>query len=131
MSQLLILFLVFAGVTLGGYAVRLYSRKRQQRVIESVRLAPHESGRPRILSFYGPSCDACERQKQVLSDLERSRPGEFALEFRDATLHYDDARQFGLMIVPTTIVISASGKVTAINSGFAPPAKLEEQLAAA
>jgi hypothetical protein len=63
--------------------------------------------------------------------LERQRPGGFVLELRDATVDYDYARQFGLMVVPTTVVISPNGAVLAINSGYAARAKLEAQLSAA
>jgi hypothetical protein len=131
MERLLVLALVFGGVAIGGLVARELARRKRDAVIGSLRLEPADSGRPRILSFYGPSCDACERQKLVFSELERSRPGGFVLELRDATVDYDYARQFGLMVVPTTVVISPNGAVSAINSGYAARAKLEAQLIAA
>ncbi len=131
MDQLLVLALVFLGITVGGYLVRTAARRKRASAIASVRLEPDAGGQPRILSFYGPSCDACDRQKSVLSELERARLGQFSIELRDATVDYDYARQFGLMVVPTTVVISGSGAIAAINSGFTPRAKLEAQLDAA
>ena len=131
MNQLLVLALVFLGITFGGYVVRTVARRQREAAIGSLRLQPDAGGHPRILSFYGPSCDACDRQKSVFSEMEQSRPGRFSLELRDATVDYDYARQFGLMVVPTTVVIAGTGAVTAINSGFTPQAKLEEQLDAA
>jgi hypothetical protein len=131
MDQLLVLALVFLGITVGGYIVRVFARRKRQAAIASIRLEPDTDGLPRILSFYGPSCDACDRQKLVFSDMEQSRPGLFSLELRDATVDYDYARQFGLMVVPTTVVIAGSGEIAAINSGFTSQVKLEEQLDAA
>lgn len=131
MDQLFILALVFIGITVGGFAIRTYSRRRQQAIIETLHLEPGADGRPRMLSFYGPSCDACDRQKIVFDELERSRPGAFSLDLRDATEDYDVAQQFGVMVVPATVVISASGDIVAINSGFTPRVTLEGQLDAA
>ncbi len=128
MDQLLVLALVFLGITVGGYVVRLVARRKRAAAIASLQLEPDAGGQPRILSFYGPSCDACDRQKTVLSELERARPGRYSLELRDATVDYDYARQFGLMVVPTTVVIAGTGAIAAINSGFTSQAKLETQL---
>lgn len=131
MEQLFVLALVFLGISIGGYVVRTIARRKREAAIESVRFEPDADGQPRVLSFYGPSCDACDRQKQVFSDLAQTRRGEFTLELRDATVDYDFARQFGLMVVPTTVVIAGTGEIAAINSGFTPQAKLEAQLDAA
>lgn len=131
MDQLLVLALVFLGVTVGGFLVRIAARRKREAAIASVRLEPDAGGQPRVLSFYGPSCDACDRQKRVFADLGQNRPGEFSLELRDATVDYGYAQQFGLVVVPTTVVISASGGIVAINSGFTPQAILEAQLNAA
>ena len=131
MNQVLILLLVFLGIFAGGSFVRIHARRQRAAAVEMVQLDPDTSGQPRILSFYGPSCDACDRQKQVLAGMQRAQPGAFSLELRDATVDYDYARQFGLLIVPTTIVVSATGAISAINSGFTPLTTLEAQLAAA
>jgi thioredoxin-like negative regulator of GroEL len=131
MERLLVLALVFGGITVGGLVVRALARRKRNAVIGSLRLDSAPSGQPRILSFYGPSCDACDRQKLVFTELERVRPGEFSLDLRDASVDYDYARQFGLMVVPTTVVISSTGIISAINSGYTPQAKLEAQLSAA
>ncbi len=102
-DQLLVLLLVFGGITIGGFAVRQLARRKRAAAIASLQLEPDSEGQPRILSFYGPSCDACDRQKVVLADLERTRAGTFSLDQRDATVDYEYARQFGLMVVPTTV----------------------------
>ncbi|MCA9858264.1 MAG: conjugal transfer protein TraF [Thermomicrobiales bacterium] len=130
-DRLLILVLIFGGIAAGGLLMRTYNRRRRDAIIESMRLEPSAAGQARILTFYGPSCDACDRQKSVLADLERAYPGRFSSEFRDATVDYDYAQQFGLTVVPTTVVIGSSGSIAAINSGFTSRTALEAQLDAA
>ena len=131
MERLLVLALVFGGIVIAGYVVREMARRKREQAIDSVTLAPDAAGQPRILSFYGPSCDACDRQKVVLCELEQAYPNRFSVDLRDASTDYDYARQFGLIIVPTTVVIAASGAINAINSGFTSRSKLEAQLDAA
>ena len=130
-DQLLILLLIFGGITIGGFVVKQLARRKRATLIESLQLEPDADGQPRILSFFGPSCDACERQNEVFADLELSRAGTFSLDQRDATVDYEYARQFGLMVVPTTIVIAANGSIAAINTGFTAQSRLEAQLDAA
>jgi thioredoxin-like negative regulator of GroEL len=131
MERLLVLALVFGGIVIAGYVVREMARRKREQVIASLKLEPEAAGQPRILSFYGPACDACDRQKVVLHELEHAYPNRFSLELRDASTDYGYAQQFGLVIVPTTVVIAANGAINAINSGFASRTKLEEQLDAA
>ena len=130
-DRLLILLLIFGGVAVGGWIVRYWARKRQQRALETLKLPVEPDGNVRIISFYGPSCDACDRQKQVLTALQSERPADLTVDLRDATVDYDYARQFGLVIVPTTVVIRPDGGIAGINSGFTAPEVLRAQLDAA
>lgn len=130
-ERVLLLLLVFGGVIAGGMAARWWSRRRQLALIDEVALDADESGATRIVAFYGPSCDACDRQKAVLAQIEADRSGEVTVELRDAASDYDYARQFGLVIVPTTVVIRPDGSIASINSGFSSRRVLEGQLDAA
>ncbi len=125
----LVLLLVFGGVIIGGYLARAWSAKRRAIAMQSMRL--DAAPLPRILTFYGPACDACDRQKAVLAEIERERPGSLTIELQDAAADYESARQFGLMVVPTTVVIDADGSVRGIHSGITPRPVLEAQLGAA
>lgn len=124
-----VLLLVIGGVVIGGYLVRALAARRRADAVRSMRLGA--SPLPRILTFYGPACDACERQKAVLAEIERERPGSLTIELRDAAADYESARKFGLMVVPTTVVIDADGSVRGIHSGFTSRQVLEAQLDAA
>jgi hypothetical protein len=122
---------VITGVFVVGTLARSWSQRKQSALVERARLEPEASGKARILTFYGPSCDACERQKLVLTELQAERPEQFTIELRDASTDYDYARKFGLVIVPTTVVIRPDGAISGINSGLISREALEAQLSAA
>lgn len=130
-ERVAILMLIAAGVLALGFVGRGYARLRRARAIASLQPVVGGTATPRIVSFYGPSCDACDRQKAVLSELESERLGRLAVELHDATLEYDYARTFGLVIVPTTVVFGANGSIAGINSGLTRRPVLEAQLDAA
>jgi hypothetical protein len=56
----LVLLLVISGVVIGGYFVRAIAASRRAHAIQSLRL--DAAPLPRILTVYGPACDACDRQ---------------------------------------------------------------------
>lgn len=131
MSDRLIILGAIAVVVLAcGTVGRVWAKWRRDRLIGSSQSGAVGSGTARILSFYGPSCAACDRQKAVLAQLAADRSDEVVIELRDATTSYDTARQFGLVIVPTTVVFRRDGVIAAINSGFTARPVIEAQLAA-
>ncbi len=130
-ERLLVLIAIGLVVVALGQLGRVVARRRRHAAMETVHLEASTSGQPRIVSFYGPSCDACDRQKRELSGLEADRLGRLSIELHDATVDYDYARRFGLMVVPTTVVIDPAGTIRGINSGFTARSVLEGQLDAA
>jgi hypothetical protein len=130
-ERLVVLIIVVAGVIVLGSLARGHARRSQSALVEQLRLDPDLAGKARILTFYGPSCDACDRQKIVLAELQAERPGQLTVDLRDASANYDYARQFGLVIVPTTVVIRPDGAIGGINSGLISRQALEAQLDAA
>ena len=46
----------------------------------------------------------------------------------DAARQPEVARAFGVLTVPSTIVLAPTGQVVAVNQGFAPSKRLVEQL---
>lgn len=130
-ERLLVLAAIGVAVVALGQTARILAQRRRQVAMASIRLDASSEGQPRIVSFYGPSCDACERQKGELAKLEADRAGRLSIELHDATVDYDYARRFGLMVVPTTVVIDPAGTIRGINSGFTARSVLEAQLDAA
>lgn len=130
-DRLVIVAAVLIAVLALGFVTREWAARRRAKVIDRLHLDREAGGSARILSFYGPSCDACDRQKVVLSELASDRLGTLTIDLRDASNDYETARRFGLVIVPTTVVIKADGAIAAINSGFTARPILEAQLDAA
>ena len=130
-ERVVILLAIAGAIVLFGRLARQYASRKRTMAMESLEFSADTNGQPRIVSFFGPSCDACDRQKLVLADLESGRLGRLTIEHHDASRDYDFARQFGLMIVPTTVVIRPGGAIAGINSGFTTRATLEAQLDAA
>ncbi len=130
-ERLLALLVIGIAIIALGQTARIMARRRRDAAMERVHLEASPAGQPRIISFYGPSCDACDRQKGELARLEAERAGRLSIELYDATVDYDYALRFGSMVVPTTVVIDPAGTVRGINGGFTARDILEAQLDAA
>jgi thioredoxin-like negative regulator of GroEL len=54
--------------------------------------------------------------------------GRIQIEHFDATVAPDLARQFGVLVVPTTVVAAPDGRIVAINGGLTDRDRLREQI---
>jgi thiol-disulfide isomerase/thioredoxin len=89
-------------------------------------------GRQTLVTFSSRSCTACHTaQAPAVSQVEQ-RLGSANLRVIkiDVAQKPDVAKAFGIMTVPSTVVLAPAGKVVAVNQGFAPSHKLIEQLRA-
>ncbi len=80
-------------------------------------------GRPAIVAFSGPRCADCRAQKAILRGLEGVRTIEIDTAARPAV-----AQAFGVLTVPTTVVLDAEGRVAAVNLGLTQVERLRAQL---
>lgn len=89
---------------------------------------PHD-GRPAVLGFSGEYCLSCKTQQRPALDRLHEAFGEslHVLEL-DALEHSDLAARYGVLTVPTTVVLDGRRGVVAINYGFTPADKLVAQL---
>ena len=135
MERVLILAGVALAVALLAVAARALARRRRRQahalpteeVWEALSTAP--DGRPAVVAFSTPSCAACyTAQKPALVQLERQTEGAVRVLEVDAAERPEVARRFGVLTVPSTAVLDASGRVTALNNGFAPTSRLAEQV---
>jgi thioredoxin-like negative regulator of GroEL len=135
-ERLIILVLLIAAVTL---AVRLVSawnagRVRQLRAREGndllESLGQDHDGRRTLVTFSTPSCAACHAaQAPAVSAVERRLGSEAVRVIRvDAARSPDVARAFGVLTVPSTVVLAPTGQLVAHNHGFASTTRLLEQL---
>jgi len=94
-------------------------------------LGAQPDGRRTVIAFSTPSCAACHQAQAPAIDHVRQQLGHDAVRLIkvDAARQPHVARAFGVLTVPSTVVIKASGnEIVALNQGFAPSARLAEQL---
>ena len=82
-------------------------------------------GQPRVLYFSGPHCTVCRtHQEPALKELIG-----VPVQKIDAVQERELAERYRVFTVPTTVVVSASGKALHVNYGYTPARKLQDQLA--
>ncbi len=88
-----------------------------------------EAARPLILAFSTPDCVPCRTaQKPALEKLRQRFVGRIEVREVDATVRPEMADRFGILTVPSTVVVGADGRVRAVNYGLALADKLAFQL---
>ena len=132
-ERLVIVLALAALVSVAVYAIRAWNRRRLARINASLpawgTLGVEHDGRPTLIAFSTPSCAACHKAQAPAIDLARQRVGDAVRVIGiDAASQPDVASAFGILTVPSTVVIGQSGQVVAVNQGFAPSGKLVEQL---
>jgi thiol-disulfide isomerase/thioredoxin len=96
-------------------------------------LSSQPDGRPTVVAFSTPACAVCRSaQTPALQALEQQLGGAAVRILKvDAARQPDVADAFGVLTVPTTVVLTPSGRVATTNNGFAPLDRLAEQVQAA
>jgi thiol-disulfide isomerase/thioredoxin len=135
-ERVLLLGLIGLAVVVTTLLVRRYARAWRHEVMRRKpdliwkRLGEAPDGRPTVIAFSTPSCAACHRaQAPAINNVVRTL-GERAPRVIkvDASERPEVARAFGVMTVPSTVVLAEAGSVIAINHGFAASGTLLEQL---
>jgi thiol-disulfide isomerase/thioredoxin len=126
-DRILLVLLLLGSIGLAGTLVRALAQRHYQRVRRLTRL-PATAPLPRILAFSGPGCSACAVQKRILEQVVSEMDGRIQIEHFDATVAPDLARQFGVLVVPTTVVAAPDGRIVAINGGLTDRDRLREQI---
>lgn len=129
-ERLLVAGLLFALLALVPFATRSLgrlTRGRAQAAADSVAL-PLDPARPTILYFWTANCHQCRTaQAPTLQRLAQQAPIHVVPV--DAAAERGLADRFGVLTVPTTVVLTPDGKVRAVNHGFASLATLRSQAA--
>jgi thiol-disulfide isomerase/thioredoxin len=125
--------LLFA-IALGGllWAVywgwlRLRLRRLAVAVIPSSLQRLVQPGQPAILYFTTDGCVQCRLQQAPALDRLAATTG-IPVHKVDAVTQTDLTRFYGVMTVPTTVVLDPERRPQAINYGLAPLQKLQEQV---
>ena len=130
-ERALLLVALAGGILVIGKGFRWLIGNRQATIANSVQLPPSESRDPRVLLFTGPRCSTCERQKAIVDQVTSHWPGGLCVDRIDAAEDPMAARAFGVMSVPTTVVIAPNGSISKITGGLVRADELERQLHAA
>lgn len=127
LARLAILIVIAAAVVVVWLALRWRSgHYRRSGALDLLRLGVD---RPLVLAFSTPECVPCRtQQKPALEELLRRYPNRLEVRAVDATIEPDLAERFGIMTVPTTVVVDRRGRIVAINHGVARWEKLATQL---
>src|SRR6516225_445751 len=115
--------------------VRAWNQRRartlQQTAPDWAAIGAQPDGRRTLIAFSTPSCAACHQAQSPAIDLVRKQLGEDALRVIrvDAASQPRAVSAFGILTVPSTVVLDADGQhIVAVNQGFAPSARLVQQL---
>ncbi|MFZ5821836.1 MAG: thioredoxin family protein [Chloroflexota bacterium] len=89
----------------------------------------YRPGLPALVYFTTPTCAPCKTiQRPVIEQLKAAYGKWFQVIEVDASQQPAVAQAWGVMTVPTTFVIDASGKPRYVNQGIAAAGKLIQQL---
>lgn len=82
-----------------------------------------------VLAFTTPDCAPCRTvQRPALEALQERYPGRIVVGEVDALAEPRLAARFGILTVPSTVVIGPAGDVRAINNGIATAERLTAQM---
>ena len=84
---------------------------------------------PRVLYFRSDHCTSCETQAELFAQLDAET--RKLIERVDVDAEPDRAEEYGVLTLPTTLIIDPEGEVQQINYGVVKPDKLRKQLAKA
>lgn len=131
LERLVIVAIAFTVATALIYLWRCCLNSRVQRLAQSevppsVRQLISDS--PAILYFTTPECAQCRfQQAPVLEQLtERASVAVYGI---DAVAQQELARHYGVVTVPSTVLLDPRLQPVAINHGLATPEKLNRQIA--
>ena len=133
-ERLAIIVLVAVMVTAAVLVIRRWNARRVSELIGQAplwdALGESPDGRRTLVAFSTPSCAACHTAQAPAIKAVEQQLG--AAEIRvikvDASKQPEVARAFGVLTVPSTVVLEPAGRVVAVNQGFAPSRRLIEQL---
>lgn len=120
-------------IAAGWAAIRLWSAAKLRRLRASAPLADlAPPGRPAVIAFSTPTCAECRvRQAPALERLANALGEQVTVRSLSALEHPDLVDKIGILTVPATVVLDATGTVRHLNLGYASDARLREQLAGA
>lgn len=124
MLERVLISLLVVLLSTGGYAVwQQWMRRRLDGVL---------AGGPaqRVLYFRSDGCASCATQARFLEQLrgDSAESAPLTVDTIDVERQPDAAARYGVLTLPTTIVVDRDGRVAHVNYGLADARKLARQL---
>jgi thiol-disulfide isomerase/thioredoxin len=115
---------------IGVIAYRLWVARQKRVAAADPLLSGLQPGIPAVVYFTTPGCLPCKTvQAPALAKLEQDVHVQVVRV--DATEQPDAAARWGVLTAPTTFIIDARGKTSAVNNGVADFHTLKRQIQAA
>lgn len=134
-ERLILVTLLAVAVAVAIAAVRTWTTLRAQQLRARLpawdALGDKPDGRATLIAFSSPSCAACHAAQAPAIDHAEKRHGANQVRVINVDVAGQPhvAKAFGVMTVPSTVLIGADGRqIVAINHGFASSTRLLEQL---
>jgi thiol-disulfide isomerase/thioredoxin len=119
-------------ITVGVVALALAWRRRRvlrQGAADLVAAYGVNGARALVLSFVTPECASCKTvQRPALHVLVQRFPGQVVVAEVDALRERHLAARFGILTVPSTVVVASDGRVRAVNMGATTAERLARQV---
>ncbi len=118
--------IIAAGLALYRLVSFLVVRRAQNKARSLEQLHP---GKPAIVYFSTPDCAPCKTIQQPVLHKVQSRLGD-RLQVIEVNAYEQPglAKEWGVLSVPTTFIIDASGRARHVNHGVTPAEQLLKQL---
>jgi thioredoxin-like negative regulator of GroEL len=131
-TERLLFAAVFVAVCAVGYlCLQGYLALRRRTVLrDTAETELSTVGSATLVAFSTVECARCRDQAHAISALASRLGGSVSVRKVDALAEPDLAERYGVMTVPTTVVLDGAGRPRAVNYGFAPERKLEAQVRA-
>ncbi len=130
-DRLLILILVFSITAIIGIVLRWWGKRRVATLQEEDLPAPLAgqvaAGEPSVLYFSTEACVQCRLQQTPVLERFAAETG-IVVHKVDALLEAELADFYGVMTVPTTVVLDGQRRPIAINYGLAQLTTLTQQV---
>jgi len=132
MIERLVIVAIGALIALAAYAAWRFQQQRQLRALQVITAPVHlpatvTGGKPAVLYFTTAECAQCRlQQTPILAQLQAKV--DVAVHKLDAIEQAALAQVYGIMTVPTTVVLDTQLRPVAINHGVTPLQKLQAQI---
>jgi thioredoxin 1 len=75
-------------------------------------------GLPRLVDLGSTNCIPCRMMAPILEELKKEFTGRMHVEFIDVNINPDQARAYGIRVIPTQVFLDATGKELWRHEGF-------------